>query len=469
MFNRNKKNTDMKRLVFVVLMLFAVTLGYSQEKGFHLTLGGGLGLQSFDYDIGEDGNVGSKMGYSAGLGLQYYFTQNMGVGVGLGFSRYNTSSTFDETMFSYSGLTDDYDGLEYTSNIRLRNWRENQTTYFLDIPVMFMWQQKFDKKETFGIYFGAGLKFQVPIESTYQVKKGVLNLSAYFPEYGIDFGEEINIDSKGLGNSAVRPSGDNNLKLGMSLAGEFGFLIALSPRVDLMLGVSADYGLLNIKKKSDDVLATPIQGATTGDRINYNGVLNSKEIESIHPFSVKGNVGIKIKLGKMRDRKLEEEEAEVEAAERRGRWGRDTIIINPIIEIPPIVLPEIYTQGIPAAAVPVTAIDMDTILGPIYFDLNQYTLTDESKHILDRKATLLKKYPHVDLLILGNTCDLGSGKLNDDLGFNRANAAKFYLIRRGIKASRITVISEGMHHPDAPNTDEPHRRLNRRADFILAE
>ena len=458
----------MKKFILGALMIFTIVSGYSQERGLHLTLGGGLGLQSFNYDMGEDGRVGSKLGYSFGIGAQYYFTRYVGIGVGLNLSRYKTTSTYDSAMFVYKELIDDYDGREYESRIRLRNWKENQTTYFLDIPVMFLWQKKFDRREQFGMYFGAGLKFQIPIESTYKVRSGILKATAYFEDFEVDFGN-IDLPEQGLGtNNTLRPSGNNNLRLGMGLAGELGFLITFSPRVDLMLGVSADYGLLNIKKKTNNTLASPIEDAQlaatyAGENVAYKGILNTRDIGKIHPYTVRGNIGIKIKIGKLKDRKEEEEE--------EGRVIRccpDTIIVTPIIEMPQIIFPEIYGMP-PAIAAPVPAEDMDIILSPIYFDLDKYVLTDESKDILNRKAALLKKYPQVDVAIFGHTCDIASEPYNDKLGLNRANAARSYLIKKGIKSSRITIISEGLHNPDVPNFDEAFRRLNRKAEFILAE
>lgn len=472
----------MKKLIFGILMLFGITLGFSQEKGFHLTLGGGLGLQSFDYDIGEDGSRGSKIGYGAEIGARYYFTRNIGVGVGLGFSRYSTSSKYDNALFEYNGLVDSYDGRSYDSRITLMNWKESQITYFLDIPVMFLWQKKFDKKEAFGMYFGAGLKFQIPIESTYKVKRGSLNLSAYFPDFNINFGDEIDIKEKGLGDDdKLRPSGDNDLKLGMSLAGELGFLVTLSPRIDLMLGISADYGLLNIKKKTDNKLASPVEDYTLenvapGENIDYRGVLNTSEIGSIHPFSVKGNVGLKIKLGKLRDKELEQEEAAqvlekqdpqldaieeslkklVELMENQEKRGRDTtiVVVNPGVEQP---IRKSYADE--------DLGDQRVVNEQVFFDLNSAELRVASKITLDKKVSQMNRYPDLRIRVIGNTCDLGSERINMPLGLRRAESVKRYMIEKGINGNRIMITTSSDFAPLIPNTSEENRALNRRVDF----
>jgi outer membrane protein OmpA-like peptidoglycan-associated protein len=105
----------------------------------------------------------------------------------------------------------------------------------------------------------------------------------------------------------------------------------------------------------------------------------------------------------------------------------------------------------------------------LYFDLAKFDLRDESIERLDRKVAQMKKYPNMTVVLVGHTCDLGSNILNNELSYNRSLTARNYMIRKGIRASRIDIVSMGKHHPDYPNNSEANRELNRRVDFIMAE
>jgi outer membrane protein OmpA-like peptidoglycan-associated protein len=103
----------------------------------------------------------------------------------------------------------------------------------------------------------------------------------------------------------------------------------------------------------------------------------------------------------------------------------------------------------------------------IYFDLGKYELRDLSIAVLDRKVAMMNRYPRLSMALIGHTCDLGGNTLNDELSYNRCIAARNYMIRKGVKASRIDIVPMGKHHPDYPNNTEVNRELNRRVDFII--
>jgi len=109
--------------------------------------------------------------------------------------------------------------------------------------------------------------------------------------------------------------------------------------------------------------------------------------------------------------------------------------------------------------------EVDYLFDPIYFDLNKSVLRPESTRNLDKKADIMKKNPQMRLLISGNTCDLGNDNLNYDLGLKRAEAARNYLIRKGIGAERLEITTLSRFEPEMPNNNELNRTHNRRADF----
>ena len=78
----------------------------------------------------------------------------------------------------------------------------------------------------------------------------------------------------------------------------------------------------------------------------------------------------------------------------------------------------------------------------------------------------------VDVTIGGYTDAIGSANYNKKLGMKRAEYVRDILLKDGIVAERIEVISYGESQPAAPNRkngkDNPEgRALNRRVEIIL--
>ncbi len=103
----------------------------------------------------------------------------------------------------------------------------------------------------------------------------------------------------------------------------------------------------------------------------------------------------------------------------------------------------------------------------VYFDLDSSVLRRDAKEALDEIAAFLAANPGVSVTITGNTCDLGEEAYNQALAERRAEAVRSYLISKGVSESRLQTVSYGESRPDAPNTDEEHRALNRRAEFVI--
>jgi outer membrane protein OmpA-like peptidoglycan-associated protein len=57
---------------------------------------------------------------------------------------------------------------------------------------------------------------------------------------------------------------------------------------------------------------------------------------------------------------------------------------------------------------------------------------------------------------------LGTKAVNLSIGLRRAEAAKAYLVAKGVAAERIRTASKGETEPLVPNTSEENRRKNRR-------
>ncbi|MBB5687584.1 peptidoglycan-associated lipoprotein Pal [Sphingobium boeckii] len=99
----------------------------------------------------------------------------------------------------------------------------------------------------------------------------------------------------------------------------------------------------------------------------------------------------------------------------------------------------------------------------VFFGLDEDVLTDDDRATLDSQVGWLQQYPNVRATIEGHCDERGTRDYNIALGDRRANAAKSYLISKGVAAGRLTTVSYGKERPDAVGSDESAWAQNRRA------
>jgi peptidoglycan-associated lipoprotein len=104
----------------------------------------------------------------------------------------------------------------------------------------------------------------------------------------------------------------------------------------------------------------------------------------------------------------------------------------------------------------------------IYFDFDRSDLRPEAQAALDRKIPLFQANPDMRIRISGHADSRGSDEYNVALGQRRAEAARAYLVQRGIAADRIEITSFGEERPAVPNaTTEAEHQQNRRDEFEI--
>ncbi len=101
----------------------------------------------------------------------------------------------------------------------------------------------------------------------------------------------------------------------------------------------------------------------------------------------------------------------------------------------------------------------------IHFEYDQAAVRDQDRGILDAKIAILRKNPAARIRVTGHCDERGSDDYNITLGMKRATAAKEYMVRAGIDASRIDVSSLGREKPIDPSSNEMAWAANRRDEF----
>lgn len=114
-------------------------------------------------------------------------------------------------------------------------------------------------------------------------------------------------------------------------------------------------------------------------------------------------------------------------------------------------------------------------LKDIFFDFDRADLRAVSQSELRKLATILKQNPSYTSELRAHTDAKGSNEYNVALSMRRANAAKAYLQKQGIAASRIKVSQYGEEQPIAKNElnggqdTEAGRQFNRRVELLVID
>jgi outer membrane protein OmpA-like peptidoglycan-associated protein len=106
----------------------------------------------------------------------------------------------------------------------------------------------------------------------------------------------------------------------------------------------------------------------------------------------------------------------------------------------------------------------------VKFSFNKAELSAEATAALDAFATQLKgDNKNVFIEIQGHTDNIGGEAYNEELGMERAEAARRYLSKQGVPLHRMQVISYGETEAVADNKTREGRSQNRRVVLVVLQ
>jgi peptidoglycan-associated lipoprotein len=106
-------------------------------------------------------------------------------------------------------------------------------------------------------------------------------------------------------------------------------------------------------------------------------------------------------------------------------------------------------------------------LADVYFDLDEATIRDDARPVLQKDVEWLKRWTSTKITIEGHCDSRASAEYNLALGSRRAAAVKEYVASLGIQADRVTVVSKGKEDPICREENEDCWQRNRRGHFIV--
>ena len=105
----------------------------------------------------------------------------------------------------------------------------------------------------------------------------------------------------------------------------------------------------------------------------------------------------------------------------------------------------------------------------VSFDVGRAAIKPNFAPILNQFAGSLNQNPVTTVTIIGHTDNTGSDTINNPLSVDRANAARDYLVSRGVARTRIATDGRGAREPIADNSTQQGRDKNRRVEIYVAE
>jgi outer membrane protein OmpA-like peptidoglycan-associated protein/tetratricopeptide (TPR) repeat protein len=125
-----------------------------------------------------------------------------------------------------------------------------------------------------------------------------------------------------------------------------------------------------------------------------------------------------------------------------------------------------YQKDIPLQPIEVEA---GIVLRNLFFETAKYDIQPESEVELNKVVEFLQENPTVKIQLEGHTDNVGAAADNQKLSSARAYSVVNYLVRKGIKGTRLVAKGFGATKPVADNKTEEGRAQNRRTELRILE
>ena len=419
-----------------------------QGSSLQFYLGGAY--SSMGYRLQDGKNLG-HIGGELSAHYAYFFTPEWGLSVGVDLSTYGSRGKLN-TMLQWDGQIDT-DGEYYNHRAVTHDWKEDQRTYMLSIPLTAQYQHRFNDKV--GVFAALGGFVGFPLISNYHLVSGSLEHRGYYPQWNLELYDLSNHDfyTEYIGESFSKESHKLSLKqIAAGVKLDLGVIIPLNNKLDLFAGV---YGsvVCNDLQSEQHKLGWKQTGFTDYRQHDfmptYEGIANSTHTNAIRPWSVGIKVGIHFRPTKKTPKPILDSECFV-------------------------VLDTTYRTSLHADTIIVTSIDTIYSLkktlekSVIWFNVNDYKNPClEPADILEQVAEILKANPTQRVYINGHASEEGNKRTNQILSDRRAETIANLLKALGVPAEQLVIhgYSADIQYQGTSNS-RTQRELNRRVEII---
>jgi len=460
----------MKQKIISIILVLCICLPLTAQHRheFSANIGGGLSTLNYEPTFGK---FTSGFGGEAGLGYHFFFSPNWGIGTGFNLALYNSEATTTNAFFGRFNTTTS-SGRAIQFAYAFNDYKEEISAMMLTIPLMVQYQTG----GKIGLFAAVGGKVGIPLSADNNLTTGTLNTSAYFPDWHVTYN---NLPQYGFGTyDGLNKENDLELNPAFMLSAELGAKFRFGNSMYLYVGGYLDYGLNDIRKHE----ATNLAFAYDANAASYPAGFDIKGSlaemsDKISPLAIGGKIRVSFGCKAFDEVKevappapVEQPVVDEEALAREraaAEAARLAAEAKAKADAEARAAAEAAAREKAAQEAAANA-DRNALQAPIDgYTVSQVRLSKDQQNKLDEKIEILNRRPDWTIRIDGHTCDIGGDVVNERVGKARAEAAKKYLIEKGIDASRIvSVASKRDTQPVVSNTNESNRKINRRVVLV---
>ena len=459
-----------QKIISLILVLgLCLPLTAQHRHEFSVNVGGGLSTLMYEPTIGK---YTSGFGGEAGLGYHFFLTPNWGIGTGFNLALYNSELTADNAFFG-SFNTTTVEGRAVRFSYTFNNYKEEISATMLTIPLMVQYQTG----GKIGLFAAVGGKVGIPVSANNNLSVGNIRTNGYFPDWNVTYDD---LPQYGFG-AYDKMSQENDLELqtAFMLSAELGAKFRFGNSLSLYAGAYVDYGLNDVRKYESNGLAFAYNPAAVSypDGFAISGSM-AEASDKITPLAIGGK--LRLAFGVCPFDAVEKEVAPPapveqpqvdEAALARERAAAEAARLEAEAKAKAEAEARAKAEAEARAKAEKDArdnADRANLQKPIdSYTVSQTKLSAVQQRLLDEKIEILNRHPEWKVRIEGHTCNIGNDAVNERVGKARAEAAKKYMIEKGIDASRIVdTVSKRDTQPLVPNTTEDNRKINRRVVLV---
>jgi len=433
------------------------------RKGHYIQalIGGGYGSMGYNLtDVVNDLKNATNNGGGNGLiqlNYVYYFHENVGFMLGLEFEHMNSYSVLNGTKTWKSQGDSDGQGEDYEHIVTMNDWKEKQVTYLLGLPIGFQFQWPIAKmpnatsrNNQLRMYADLGAKVNYVVAQQYKPISGSITHSGYYDKWNLylegitdrdyyneEIGKEITSVNKKMNLSNISVDGMVDL----------GFMIPVAERLDVMVGLYANYTFNNLKSSNKEIgwrnTSSNAKGTYREHAFmeTYDGVIATDYVKAVRPW----DVGVKVGISWNAPAKKKKYETLV---------AYDTTY--------QLVRREEEEKRV--AAKKINEIMKKSV---IWFDFDSDKPKLQPADVIDKIAAVLLEHPEQKVLVYGHCSKEGSMEYNQNLSERRAASIVRLLKKKGIPETQM--FSKGFSYTQQyDDSENPYHNiaLDRRVEII---
>lgn len=472
----------MKYISIAIVILASAISATAQSQDTFLDFNAGYSIHDVNTDIKSgDKKLGGGVMLYGGFG--HFFSDHWGITVG---ARLCTAKTTNKLNWSdHVSSVEDPQLLLDTKvkdlDVHYLNMKERTSESVIYLPVGFAFRQGLGDRLTLEARITAEPGYVM--QQKYKTVSGEINVSNIyintFDGVDVQVSDVNQLHQYGAGDIGSF-SGDADMKKFIFATGaSLGVVVPLSQRMAFTASLYGSYSFTDQKNKDFPHVY---------DGVSYVGVAQSSLCSKIHPFTAGVAVGVRVFIGKDKQRPEPSEPIEIEKPDTSQQVVVQTDVKQEVVQ--EVIAPDTSTVDIrqiidiarnePEPAVKVeeekpanksTVAEVRKMLvdiEPITFALGASQSAKDSEKI-DEIAAIMKSNPDMKFRIVGHTCNLGSLEVNRVVGQKRADSLRDELLKRGVSPSQLSSESRWYKEPIVPNTSEANRQKNRRVEVEVVE